>query len=90
MHYKKQSSTSKLSRSHEIEVSESGLVSLMGGKWTSFRHMGQETVEKILELNKDIVPIYDEAQTLNFNYIGSYSRCESVTGMKPQNHVLFK
>jgi hypothetical protein len=21
--------------------------------------------------------------TLNFNYIGSYSRCESVTGMRP-------
>jgi len=55
----------------------------MGGKWTSFRHMGQETVEKILEKNKDIVPIYDETQTLNFNYIGSYSRCESVTGMRP-------
>jgi glycerol-3-phosphate dehydrogenase len=83
IHYKKQSSTSKLSRTHEIEISESGLVSLMGGKWTSFRHMGQETVEKILEKNKDIVPIYDETQTLNFNYIGSYSRCESVTGMRP-------
>jgi glycerol-3-phosphate dehydrogenase len=32
----------------------------MGGKWTSFRHMGQETVEKILEKNKDIIPKYDQ------------------------------
>lgn len=37
---KKSSSTAKLSRSHVIEVSDSGLVSLLGGKWTSFRHMG--------------------------------------------------
>ena len=36
----KSSSTARLSRTHEIEVSESGLVSLMGGKWTSFRLMG--------------------------------------------------
>ena len=42
---KKSSSTAKLSRSHVIEISDSGLVSLLGGKWTSFRHMGQECVE---------------------------------------------
>ena len=35
-----------------IEVSDSGLVSLMGGKWTSFRKMGEETVDKILNENK--------------------------------------
>lgn len=29
--------TSSISRNHVIEVSENGLVSLMGGKWTSFR-----------------------------------------------------
>lgn len=45
---KKSSDTARLSRSHIIEVSDSGLVSLLGGKWTSFRHMGEETVEKIL------------------------------------------
>ena len=40
--------TAGLVRNHVIEVSDSGLVSLMGGKWTSFRRMGEETVEKIL------------------------------------------
>ena len=34
---KKKSSSSAISRNHVIEVSEHGLVSLMGGKWTSFR-----------------------------------------------------
>lgn len=44
-------SSANLARNHIIEVSDSGLVSLMGGKWTSFRKMGEETVEKILNLN---------------------------------------
>lgn len=34
---KKKSSTAAISRNHVIEVSENGLVSLMGGKWTSYR-----------------------------------------------------
>ena len=51
---KKSSDTARLSRSHVIEVSDSGLVSLMGGKWTSFRHMGTETVDKILSLQPEL------------------------------------
>ena len=38
------SGSAVLSRGHVIEVSDSGLVSLMGGKWTSYRRMGEETV----------------------------------------------
>lgn len=38
---------------HQIEVTDSGLVSLLGGKWTSFRHMGQDTVECILKNNPE-------------------------------------
>lgn len=37
--------TKEISRSHKIIVSESGLVSLTGGKWTTFRKMGEDTVE---------------------------------------------
>lgn len=50
----KSSATAKLSRTHEIEVSKSGLVSLMGGKWTSFRVMGEHTVDEILKNNPDL------------------------------------
>ena len=46
---KKKSSTAAISRNHVIEVTESGLVSLMGGKWTSFRSQGEETVDRILK-----------------------------------------
>ena len=40
--------TASLSRNHVIEVSNSNLVSLMGGKWTSFRKMGEETIDRIV------------------------------------------
>lgn len=43
-----------LARSHEIEKDEySGLISILGGKWTIFRKMGEETVDLILEDLKD-------------------------------------
>ncbi|OOG69633.1 glycerol-3-phosphate dehydrogenase/oxidase [Algoriphagus sp. A40] len=37
--------TKEISRSHKVIVSESGLVSLTGGKWTTFRKMGEDTVD---------------------------------------------
>ncbi|MBT0811007.1 glycerol-3-phosphate dehydrogenase/oxidase [Litoribacter ruber] len=42
--------TKEISRSHKISVSESGLVTLVGGKWTTFRKMGEDTVNKIHKL----------------------------------------
>lgn len=49
IHGKVEASTANLSRNHVIEETPSGLISLMGGKWTSFRKMGEETVEHILK-----------------------------------------
>ena len=47
----KKKSTAAISRNHVIEVSDSGLVSLMGGKWTSFRSQGEETVDLLMKKN---------------------------------------
>lgn len=38
--------TREISRSHKITVSGSGLISIIGGKWTTFRKMAQDTVDK--------------------------------------------
>jgi glycerol-3-phosphate dehydrogenase len=44
-------STKKLVRDHEVEHDEaSNLVSLLGGKWTTYRLMAQDTIDKIGEL----------------------------------------
>ena len=38
--------TASLSREHAVVVDPSGLVSLIGGKWTTFRLMGEDTVDR--------------------------------------------
>lgn len=40
------SATSSLSREHLIEVSDGGLVSVAGGKWTTYRRMAEEIVDR--------------------------------------------
>ena len=44
-HSKSGNSTAKISRSHEVLQSPSGLVSIVGGKLTSYRRMAQDTVD---------------------------------------------
>jgi glycerol-3-phosphate dehydrogenase len=39
-----QAKTSKLSREHTIEVSGSGLITVAGGKWTTYRRMAEDTL----------------------------------------------
>ena len=42
--------TSKLSRDHTILVSPNGLVTVTGGKWTTYRRMGQDTIDHAAEV----------------------------------------
>ncbi|MGA2570008.1 MAG: glycerol-3-phosphate dehydrogenase/oxidase [Terracidiphilus sp.] len=42
--------TSKLSRDHTILVSPSGLVTVTGGKWTTYRRMGQDTINRAAQV----------------------------------------
>ncbi|AHJ99678.1 glycerol-3-phosphate dehydrogenase/oxidase [Hymenobacter swuensis] len=44
--------TREISRSHKILVSEAGLITITGGKWTTYRRMGQDTVDKVISLGK--------------------------------------
>jgi glycerol-3-phosphate dehydrogenase len=39
-----ESSTSRLSREHHIDCSNSGLITVAGGKWTTYRRMAQDTL----------------------------------------------
>jgi glycerol-3-phosphate dehydrogenase len=44
--------TREISRSHKILVSEAGLITITGGKWTTYRRMGQDAVDKAIKLGK--------------------------------------
>lgn len=49
--------TAKLSRDHKIITSKTGLVTVIGGKWTTYRRMGEDAIDqavKVAELG--IVP----------------------------------
>jgi glycerol-3-phosphate dehydrogenase len=39
----------KVSREHSIEVAQSGLVTVTGGKWTTYRRMADEVLEEAIE-----------------------------------------
>jgi glycerol-3-phosphate dehydrogenase len=41
-------STKEVSRRHKITLSPSGLLSIIGGKWTTYRRMAEETINKAI------------------------------------------
>lgn len=49
---KEGTSTALLSRDHTIVVSTSGLVTITGGKWTTYRKMAQEAVDNAVFVSK--------------------------------------
>jgi glycerol-3-phosphate dehydrogenase len=61
--------TKKLARDHEIELDpQSGLISIMGGKWTTHRAMAEDTINAVQKyLGGPATP----SQTLNHRLLGS-------------------
>lgn len=43
-------STKEISRHHKVLISLSGLITLIGGKWTTYRKMGEDAVDKAILL----------------------------------------
>lgn len=58
--------TKQLVRDHEVELDEvSGLVSIMGGKWTTYRLMAKDTIDSCYELlGRPLVTCTSEHQPL--------------------------
>ena len=44
--------TSALSRDHTIHIDSAGLLTIVGGKWTTYRHMAEDTVNHAATLGK--------------------------------------
>jgi glycerol-3-phosphate dehydrogenase len=44
--------TREVSRRHKITLSSSGLLSVLGGKWTFYRRMAEETIDKAISAGK--------------------------------------
>lgn len=46
----KNNSTKEISRRHKITVSASGLISVLGGKWTIYREMAEDTINRAIQV----------------------------------------
>jgi len=44
--------TASMSRDHHIEVTKEGLITIVGGKWTTFRKMAQDVIQTAVETGK--------------------------------------
>ncbi|MBH8558536.1 glycerol-3-phosphate dehydrogenase/oxidase [Hymenobacter negativus] len=44
--------TQEISRRHKIVASASGLITITGGKWTTYRRMGQDTIDQAIKLGQ--------------------------------------
>ncbi|MBP1223791.1 glycerol-3-phosphate dehydrogenase/oxidase [Flavobacterium sp. 1355] len=68
-------STKEVSRSHKIIVSETGLITITGGKWTTYRKIAEDIVDKAISTRKLIkkncitehLSIHGNKSTTNFD-----------------------
>ena len=67
--------TKEISRHHKITVSTSGLINVLGGKWTTYRKIAEDTVNTVLmvsglserKCNTETLPIFGFDPTTNWN-----------------------
>lgn len=50
--------TQSLARNHIVHISDSGLITIAGGKWTTYRAMASETIDAALKSKTSFVFIY--------------------------------
>jgi glycerol-3-phosphate dehydrogenase len=68
--------TKGLSREHTIVVSRSGLVTVTGGKWTTYRAMAEDVLEKCAQ--SGLLPLTQAGQTKVLRLVGAERTSESV------------
>ncbi|SBT79406.1 FAD-dependent glycerol-3-phosphate dehydrogenase, putative [Plasmodium malariae] len=64
--------THEISRSHEIIEDDNGLISILGGKWTIYRKMAQDTIDYVVAKHKDKIKTKYNCRTKFLMLIGSH------------------
>ncbi|CAI5726287.1 unnamed protein product [Peronospora destructor] len=64
-------STAKISREHVVEVSKSNMVTIAGGKWTTYRRMAQDAINKLVEIVPEIKAKALPCKTKDVGIIGA-------------------
>ncbi|KAG5437057.1 hypothetical protein PCANB_001178 [Pneumocystis canis] len=62
--------TEDVTRSHVIDITDSGLLTISGGKWTTYRRMAEDTINKAIE-EFNLNPSFTKCLTSNIQLIGA-------------------
>ncbi|WP_026728127.1 glycerol-3-phosphate dehydrogenase/oxidase [Flavobacterium denitrificans] len=73
-------STKEVSRSHKIIVSETGLITITGGKWTTYRKIAEDIIDKAIKTGK--LP-YKECATKHLSIHGN----QPTNSFDRENHL---
>lgn len=66
--------TKGLSREHTVLISRSGLVTVTGGKWTTYRAMAEDVLSQCME--KHLVPASPHGVTTNLRLMGAQANAQ--------------
>ena len=70
------SDTKNISREEMLLVSNSNLITMSGGKWSTYRKMAEDLTDKMIQTGK-LVPIR-ACETYNYNFIGKSGYSENM------------
>lgn len=70
-------STQQVVREHLLTSSKNGLISIAGGKWTTYRKMAEQVVDYTID--KELVNVLTTCQTQNLKVVGSNLEKEKVS-----------
>lgn len=89
--------TSKISREHVVEVSDSNLVTIAGGKWTTYRRMAQDAIDKLVETVPELQKKASPCKTKDVGIIGAdrigevcNKKFDTITVTLRENYMLDK
>ena len=70
------SDTKNISREEMMLVSDSNLITMSGGKWSTYRKMAEDLTDKMIQVGK-LVPVR-ACETYNYNFIGKGGYSENM------------
>ena len=93
-----ESKTKEISRSHKVVVSDSGLITITGGKWTTYRDMAEDVINRAIKdaglsdlkcktRELHIHGYKENVDRSNFNYVYG-SDLEKIQGLEQENPEL--
>jgi glycerol-3-phosphate dehydrogenase len=75
----KAGSTKQISREHTIEVATSGLVTVTGGKWTTYRAMAEDVLRHAIDAGLLSTSVPKDSVTKNLSVLGANSPCNTAS-----------